>query len=61
MKLEYFDAPLLHLQNEVIVILLRLVHPDDIVEEQLTTVPRRQALMCEARPAHHHGSQFPDF
>ncbi len=61
MKLEYLDVPLLHLQNEVIVILLRLMHPDDVVEEQLTTIPGRQALMCEPRPAHHHRSQFSDF
>ena len=60
-ELQYFDVPLPHLQDEVVVILLRLVHPDDVIEEQLTAVPRRQALVREARPTHHHGSQFPDF
>jgi hypothetical protein len=43
------------------VVLLRLVHPDDIVEQKSVAVARRQAPMRQAWPAHHDGSQLPDF
>ena len=59
-QLEHLDAALLHLQHEVVVILLRLVHPDHVVEQQVVAIAGRQALMGERWPADHHGSQLAD-
>ena len=42
-------------------VLLRLVHPEDVVEQQLGCVTRREALVREPRPAHHHRAQLADF
>jgi hypothetical protein len=43
------------------VIFQGLLHPDHIVEEQAMAISWRQALMCEARVAHHDGAEFTDF
>ncbi len=61
MQLQHFDVALLHLQHEVVVVLLRFVHPQHVVEQQVLAVARRQALMREPGPAHHHRSQLANF
>ena len=33
MQFQHFDAALLHLQREIVVILLRFMNPDDVVEQ----------------------------
>ncbi len=60
-QLEHLDAALAHLEDEVVVILLRFVHPEHIVEEQRLGVAGRQPLVRQARPADHHRSQRADF
>ena len=34
-QVEHLDAALAHLQHEVVVVLLRLVHPEHVVEQQV--------------------------
>ena len=48
------DAAFAHLGDEVEVVALRLVHPDNVVEQQLVAVARGQALMGESGRADHH-------
>ena len=60
-EIEHLDAALLHLQHEVVMVLLRLMDPDHVVEEQVVAVARRQPLMREARAADHDGPQLADF
>ena len=52
-QLQHLDAALLHLQHEVVVVLLRLLHPDHVVEQQVVAVAGRQALVREPGPADH--------
>ena len=47
-QLEHLHIALLHLQNEVVVVRLRRVHPQHVIEQQLVAVPGRQALMRQA-------------
>jgi hypothetical protein len=42
------------------VILLRLVDPDDIVEQEIVTVSGREPPMGKRGPADHHGPQLAD-
>jgi hypothetical protein len=49
MHVQHFDPALAHLGHEVEMVPLRLAHPDDVVEQQLVAVARRQALMGKAR------------
>ena len=39
MEVQHLDAALLHLQHEVVVILLGLVDPDHVVEQQRWQLP----------------------
>ena len=55
-EIQNLDTAFLHLQYEVVMILLCLLDPDHVVEEQITAIAGRQPLMCEARPTHHHGA-----
>jgi hypothetical protein len=43
------------------VILLRLVHPQDVVEQQILAITRGQPLMRESGTTDQHRSQFADF
>jgi hypothetical protein len=47
-------------QDEVIMVLLGLLDPDHVIEEQVLTIARRQTLMCEAGTAHHYSAQPAD-
>src|SRR3954467_2727431 len=60
MELQDLRPALLHLQHEVVVIALRLVDPDHVVEEEIPAVAGRQALMGETGPADQYGPQLPD-
>src|SRR5215472_1191010 len=59
-KIEHLDSALLHLGDEVVVVLARLMDPDDVVEEEIVAVARRQPLMRAAGRADHHGLQLAD-
>ncbi len=60
-QFEHLDAALAHLQHEVVVVLLRLVHPEHVVEQQIGAVARREPLVGEARPADEDRPQLADF
>jgi len=60
-QLQHLDTALAHLQHEVVVILLRLVYPHHVVEQQLGAVPRREPLVREPGTAHHHRPQVANF
>src|SRR5262249_5997109 len=55
MQLEYLDATLLHLEHEIVVILLGLVHPEDIIEQKVAAIAGREPLMRQSWPTHHNG------
>ena len=48
-QLEHLDVALAHLQDEVVVILLRLLHPQHVVEQQLRRDCPASSRWC-ARP-----------
>ena len=54
------DAALAHQVDEGVVLLARAPHPDDVVEEQLVAVRRRQALVRQVGPVDHHRPERPD-
>src|SRR5436190_15624693 len=58
---EHLDAALLHLQDEVVVILLRFMYPQHVVEEQFRAIAGRQPLMGQPRAADHDAAQRADF
>ena len=47
------DAAVTHLLDEGVVLLLSLLDPDHIIEEQIVAVVRGEPHVCQARPAHH--------
>jgi hypothetical protein len=51
----------LHLEDEVVVVLLCFLHPKNIVEQQVMAIAGRQSVMRKARPAHHDGLQLAHF
>jgi len=59
-QIQDLDAALTHLQHEVVVVLLGLVDPDHVVEQQLAAVAGREPLVREAGPADHHGPELAD-
>ncbi len=54
------DAAVLQDLRERVVLLLGALHPEDVVEEQLGAVARRDALELAARPVHEHPPQLTD-
>ena len=54
------DAALAHPRHELVVLVLRALHPQHVVEEQLVVVRRCQPLQAELRPVHHHLPQLAD-
>src|SRR6516164_1838779 len=42
-------------------ILLRLLYPDDVIEQQVAAIAGRKPLVRQAGPADHHGLQLADF
>ena len=60
-QFEHFHVAFAHLQHEVVVILLRLVDPEDIVEQQGGGVARGEPLVSQPGTAHHHRAQLADF
>ena len=59
-EIEHLDAPFLHLRHEVVMVLARLVNPDDVVEQQIVAVAGGEPLMGAARRADHHRLQLSD-
>ena len=60
-ELQNLDPAFPHLEDEVVVILLRFMHPKYIVEQQISAIARGQSLMRESRTTDQHGSQFAYF
>jgi len=60
MHLDHLDPTLFHFQHEVVVILLRFVHPEHVVEQQRIAVRRGQPLVGEIRAVHDHRAQRSD-
>ena len=57
---EHLDAALAHLRDELVVLVLGALDPEDVVEEQLVVVRRREPLEAELRTVHHHLAQLAD-
>ncbi|HZL95156.1 MAG TPA: hypothetical protein VFB99_15985 [Vicinamibacterales bacterium] len=49
-----------HLLDELIVLVLGSLDPEDVVEQQVVVVGGRQSLEAQLRPMHHHLSQLAD-
>ncbi len=60
-QFEHLDAPLPHLEHEVVVVLLSLVHPEHVVEQEIGAISRRQPLVGQARATDQDRSQRADF
>ncbi len=60
-QVEHFDPAFLHLQYEVEVVLASLLHPDDVVEQEVVAVARSQALVGQPGPADHDGPELAHF
>ena len=56
-QFEHLDAAVAHLGDEVEVVALGLLHPDDVVEEQVVAGVRGEPLVGESRRADQHSSQ----
>jgi Na+/H+ antiporter family len=54
------DVAVLHLEHEIGVIRTRFLHPDDVVEEEIVAVPRRQSLVRERWARHHYLAKLAD-
>ena len=54
------DAAFAHQVDERVVLLPRAAHPDHVVEEELVGVRRREPLVGEVGPVHHHGAEPSD-
>src|SRR5262249_46782276 len=61
MQLEHLDAALLHFEDEIVMVLLSLVDPEDVIEQKVAAIAGRQPLMRHPGPAHHNRSQFSNF
>jgi hypothetical protein len=59
-RVEDLDSPVAHDADEGVVLLLRAFDPDDVVEEQLLGVRRRQPRVLTARPVDEYLVQLPD-
>ena len=59
--LDDIDAAVAHLLNEVEVIALGIVDPQNVVEQQRVAIGGREALVRPSRRADHHFAQLADF
>ena len=50
LDVQHLDAPLAHPRDELVVLPLRPLDPQDVVEQQLVVIARRQPLEAEVRP-----------
>ena len=50
LDVQHLDAALAHPRDELVVLPLRALDPQDVVEQQLVVVARRQPLEAEVRP-----------
>jgi hypothetical protein len=60
-QLEHLGAAFAHLEHEIVMIFLRLLHPENVVEQEIARVARCQALVREPRTADEHRAQLADF
>ena len=51
---EHFHAVLLHPRDELVVLVLSALHPQNVVEQQVVVVARCQPLEAELRTVDHH-------
>ena len=61
LDLEHLDAPFAHHLAEGVVLLLRLAHPEHVVEQQLLGIGRREPFVLEAGSVDHDPAQRADF
>ena len=57
---EHLDAALAHPGDELVVLVLRALDPQHVVEQQVVVVGRGQPLQAELRPVDHHLAQPSD-
>ncbi len=57
---EHLDAALAHTGDELVVLVLRPLDPQHVVEQQLIMIRRRQPLEAEVRAVDHHLAQLAD-
>ena len=57
---EDLDAALAHPRHELVVLVLRALDPQHVVEQQVVVVGGRQPLQAELRAVDHHLSQAAD-
>ena len=57
---EDLDAALAHPRHELVVLVLRALDPQHVVEQQVVVVGRRQPLQAELRAVDHHLAQLAD-
>ena len=60
LEVKHLDSPLSHHADELVVLPPRPLDPQDIVEQQLVVVCRRQALEAQIRPVDDHLAEAPD-
>ena len=60
MEEDDLDPAFTHEVGERVELLPRAANPDHVVEEQLVAVRRRQPLVREVGPVHHHRAELPD-
>ena len=59
-EVEDLDAALAHPGDELVVLVLGPLDPQDVVEQQLVVVRRREPLQAEVGAMDHHLAQPPD-
>jgi hypothetical protein len=60
LQLKHFYSALAHFEGEIVVVLPRLMDPDDIVIEQIPTIAGRQPLVGQRRRANQNCPQLPN-
>ncbi|KXU18753.1 hypothetical protein WM41_0602 [Corynebacterium simulans] len=56
--MQHLDAALFHAGDELIVVALRFLDPQDVVEKQLLAVVWSEPLVCQAGAADHYLAEF---
>jgi hypothetical protein len=51
---EHLDAVIAHLRGELVVLILRTLDPQHVVEQQIVVIRRGQSLQTELGSMHHH-------
>jgi hypothetical protein len=60
LEVEDLDTALTHPSDELVVLVLRALDPEDVVEQELVVVRRCEAAEAEVRTMDHDLSELPD-